>query len=150
MCIVNAILFLGMSSCGHRVGSAVQPEGEAVGGACQRLGCIMDHGVGMVQEKYALPRDRSRTGGMSFVVIAHGWQRREEVVRQVLLPACALCLLCWRRTCAACWCGMAGPWSAPCAPRYLANSSICVKELPQIFFLGCLILTSLSTVSPLF
>lgn len=29
----------------------------------------------MVQEEHALPHDRRRTGGMSFVVVVHGWQR---------------------------------------------------------------------------
>lgn len=71
--------------------------------------------------------------------------QKGEVLLQVLLPACALCLLhscVWSGTCAACWHGLPGCWeggqhlvpSAVSETGYLASSGVYPKELPQIFF----------------
>lgn len=90
------------------------------------------------------------------MAILHGSQSAEQVVHQELLPACALAccsVVCGARCvlCAGVECPTLGGWSVPHASLLFQKPVTWLRvELPDFFFLGCFISTSLSAVFPLY
>lgn len=136
------------SSCGQALGLQ---HGWRRRSVTRRAGCVgggVAQGVRMVDQKHTLPHGKlvlqeGWQGG--FVAVPHGWQRAELEVSQTLLPALPFTGHGVPRElhaavgCPALMVGNTCP-SAISETSYLANSSACLKELPQICFFSLLAL----------